>query len=234
VKDIPGVGTARGIFEIFVPGAFLLLNIIFVMYIWPTTGIQVKQFITTVASNSVLGIAVLVCFGYLLGVILRLLKTRAPDRWSGYFGWLISMLKRKNGNYFLEEFPYFTHIEKVAGSRLPEDAEKFYRDFWGLRATGGNREFFNYCKTMINAIDERSASEVFAAEALTRYIASMFYALLASLSLIGAAWIATSSRELLVLVCIYVLAIIIILWHLRFFYESKKLKQSSLLRYGIT
>jgi hypothetical protein len=216
MNEVPSVGGTRGIFEIFVPGAFLLLNITWVAYVWPTTAGDIRQFITTIASQAVPGLAVLVCFGYLLGIVLRLLKTRVPDRWSGYFGWLLTEIMGQNGKPYLEEFPYFTHIEKVAKHKLPEDAHHFYCQFWGKRAAGDNREFFNYCKTIINAVDQRSAAEVYVAEALTRYVASMFYALLASFILALAAAAATSSRAWLVLACAYFVAIIVILRHLRF------------------
>ncbi len=216
MTEVPSVGGTRGIFDIFVPGAFLFLNITGIVYLWPTTGGDTKQLITAVASQAIPGLAVLVCFGYLLGILLRLLKTRAPDRWSGYFGWLISKIKFKDGRAYLEEFPYFEHIKEVATNKLPGDAKEFYCEFWGKREAAGNREFFNYCKTIINAVDKRSALEVYAAEALTRYVASMFYALLISLILVLTAALVIPARELFVLASAYLLAIVIILRHLRF------------------
>lgn len=216
MNGVPSVGGTRGIFEIFIPGAFLLLNITCVVYVWSGSGSDIRQFITTVSSQSVVGLAVLVSFGYLLGVVLRLLKTSAPDRWSGYFGWLICKIKGKSGEAFLEQFPYSKHIEKVARKKLPEDVQKFYIEFWGKSSADGNREFFNYCKTIINALDDKSASEIYAAEALTRYVASMFYALLTSFVLVIAAAVANSSPGLIVFVCTYFTAIIVILRHLRF------------------
>lgn len=40
MKEVPSVGGARGIFEMFVPGVFLLINIAIVVYVGPfsTTG----------------------------------------------------------------------------------------------------------------------------------------------------------------------------------------------------
>lgn len=216
MNQVPSAGGTRGVFEIFVPGAFLFLNIVGAAYVWPTEGDEIQQIILTVTSQAVPSLAVLICFGYLLGVLLRLLKTTAPDRWSGYFGWLMNRLRRKDGRPFLEEFPYFKHIEKLTRHRLPDDAQRFYLEFWGKTSIGGNREFFNYCKTIINAIDARSATEIYAAEALTRYVASMFYALLASFILTVSASVAASSGVYLVLACAYLLAMAIILRHLRF------------------
>jgi hypothetical protein len=216
MNEVPSIGGARGIFEIFVPGAFLFLNIAGVVYLWPVTGAETRLAMVAIASEAVPSLAILVCFGYLIGVLLRLLKTRAPDRWSGYLGWVITKLKRKDGRAFLEEFPYFRHIEKVATNRLPDEAREFYRQFWGKRAEGGNREFFNYCKTIINAIDERSAAEAYAAEALTRYVASMFYALLISVVLVAALVAKVSEPRLITVAAGYFIALFVILRHLRF------------------
>ena len=35
MERIPAVGGARGIFDIFVPGAFLLFNLSMALYLWP-------------------------------------------------------------------------------------------------------------------------------------------------------------------------------------------------------
>jgi len=217
MDGVPPIGSTRGIFEIFVPGAFLLLNIAGAAYILPSSGNGAKLFISALASQPVPALAVLVCFGYLLGVVLRLLKTRAPDRWSGHFGCLLWKLKgqREKAEACLAEFPYFTYFEKVVTPRLPDAAGKFYREFWGKGAIPGNKEFFNYCKIIVNAMDERSGAEFYAAEALTRYVASMFYALLASFILVAVVELLIRSAGLLGLLGVYFVAIIVILRHLR-------------------
>jgi len=217
MNEVPSIGGARGIFEIFVPGAFLFLNIVLVVYAWPINGVEaIRQFIFKFASQPVLSLATLICFGYLLGVLLRLLKCKTPDKLSGYFGWLMSKLKGKNGVVYLEEFPYFSHIEKVANNCLPENAKLFYQEFWGKKIVSGNREFFNYCKTIINSVDDKSATEIYAAEALTRYVAGMFYALLTSFILVTTLAIVCSSSGFWVLASSYLLAIVVILRNLRF------------------
>jgi len=209
------------------------------------------------ATQPLFALTILVCFGYLLGIVLRLLKTRAPDRWSGYYRWVrfqvrrfvlgylpamatrplyiflpgqwvgyldsrFQEIKNENGSGNLEQFPYHTYVGKVAMRRLPADAHVFYQQFWGLCATPGFNAFFNYCKTMINSLDPRSASEIYAAEALTRYLASMFYALTFSSCLLSLALVATSKPSLWafhptlwVFLCIYLVAIAVILGNLR-------------------
>jgi hypothetical protein len=227
MNGVPGVGGTRGIFEIFVPGAFLFLNMIGVGYVWmKVQKIPFDESVGKVATQPVLVLTVLVCFGYLLGIVLRLLKTRWPDKLSGYFLWLFchlpcSNIRKERAKDFLEEFPYFAYIESVATGKLGEDAKKFYQHFWKPRSTDENnspyfdRQFFNYCKTFINALDPGSASEIYAAEALSRYVASMFYALVISSCLVLIAALATPWRELLIFPCTYFMAIIVILRNLR-------------------
>jgi len=62
---------------------------------------------------------------------------------------------------------------------LPEEVGAFYDKTWVKRKIAGrtNKQFFNYCKTLINSIDEKSAGKMDAAEAIILYLAGMFYAL---------------------------------------------------------
>ena len=62
---------------------------------------------------------------------------------------------------------------------MPEEVGAFYDKTWVKRKIAGrtNKQFFNYCKTLINSIDEKSAGKMDAAEAIILYLAGMFYAL---------------------------------------------------------
>ena len=180
--NIPTIGGARGIFEFFVPGIFLLLNFSAVAYLFPFTDSDTKRIIAAGASNPALALVVAISFGYLIGVVLRLFQTDLPDRLSA--AWLRRFIRhaRQQKNSFklwaTEEFPYLGWIEQVCRLYLPPEALIFYNKTWGRRKPGEqNKQFFTFVKVMVSSNDERSAGEMYAAEALSRYIAGMFYAL---------------------------------------------------------
>lgn len=50
--NIPAIGVVRGLFDVFVPGTFLLLNLILVVYLLPFDDQDTKRFIETIASDS--------------------------------------------------------------------------------------------------------------------------------------------------------------------------------------
>ncbi|GAI26286.1 unnamed protein product, partial [marine sediment metagenome] len=52
--NIPTIGGARGIFEIFVPGVFLLLNLAVAVFLLPFIDEDTKNFFLDYASNPVL------------------------------------------------------------------------------------------------------------------------------------------------------------------------------------
>ena len=194
--NIPTIGGTRGIFEIFVPGMFLLLNIGITVYSFPFLDDHTRNLMASLAMNSILDLVVAVCFGYLIGVLLRLIKTDSLDKFSAW--WLRvfdTKVKDKivNGKqtYRLnatESFPYIGWIGQVAKGYLPPEALHFYDKIWvqRQRPSNQNKQFFNFCKLVVSCDDEKAANEIYAAEALTRYIASMYYALLmASVLIIG-------------------------------------------------
>jgi len=199
----------------------------------------------------------LVCFGYLLGIVLRLLKTERADTLSGFYRYLqfqvkrilfgqlaglflrplgillpkglnnhlhsiVSKIKGRSGIANLEPFPYFAYLDKVVVRTLPISVQKFYDEFWGSCSTAGNKAFFNYCKNTINSLDSKGAADIYASEALVRYVASMFYALAFSSCLVVAALIATARPEfssfrpaLWTFLCVYLVALEVILSNLR-------------------
>ena len=65
-----------------------------------------------------------------------------------------------------------------------KNSEEFYEKTWKPRTKKkSNKQFFNFCKTMIISEDERSANEIYAAESLNRYVVGMFYGLAISIVL---------------------------------------------------
>jgi hypothetical protein len=188
--NIPTIGGARGIFEFFVPGVFLLLNLGFATYVFPYTDAETKNGIAAAASSPALALVIGISFGYLIGVVLRLFQTDLPDRlsaaWLRRFDHKAREQDRKFKLWATEQFPYFGWIEQTCGLFLPGEALDFYQNTWGRRKKGEqNKQFFTFIKTMINSDDARAAEEMYAAESLCRYIAGMFYALcFASFSLL--------------------------------------------------
>jgi len=195
--NIPTIGGTRGIFEILVPGVFLLLNIGAFIFSLPFLDDHTKEMIASLASNTILDLVVSICFGYLTGILLRLLKTDVLDKLSAW--WLRTFdknarektSKSRKPVYRLsatEGFPYIGWIGQVASGYLPPEALHFYEKVWARRKreSNQNKQFFNFCKIVVSSNDENAANEIYAAEALTRYIAGMFYALLfASILIVG-------------------------------------------------
>jgi hypothetical protein len=229
--NIPTIGVVRGLFDVFVPGTFLLLNLILVVCLLPYADTDTSDYIKQLASDSGMILLVALCFGYLLGILLRMLHTELPDKWSAAWNRRFNPRARnESGDYLLwatEEFPYIGWIGRVCKRYLPPEMLEFYSKTWAPRNRVGhtekqNRQFFNYCKTMVNSVDERSATEFNAAEALSRYIAAMFFALLVSSILIVATTVlyVVDTHTVLVgpiaLLIVYAIAMWVILNHLRF------------------
>jgi ABC-type multidrug transport system fused ATPase/permease subunit len=226
-KDIPTIGGARGIFEIFVPGVFLLLNLTGIVYLLPFTDTNTKNLILVCFSNPILSLIIIICFGYLIGVILRLFRTEKADRlsakWNQKFN---SYARQEDGTLKLwayEEFPYIGWIGEVCKLYLPPNALDFYNKTWTCRRLEGqNRQFFNFCKTMINSVDERATNEIYSAEALSRYISGIFYSLVISSALLFLTTILhfiISGKIMILLLLIlfaYFLAIVVLLRYFRF------------------
>jgi hypothetical protein len=234
VANIPPIVT--GLFDIFVPGTFLLANLVLVLYLVPGLDKQTEDFIKAISGTPALVVICAILFGYLTGVLLRMLRTEHADRWSA--AWLRAFhphavhsgSKRWGKNaklaLFLEEFPYIAWIGRLCKRYLPDNAKAFYASKWAPMTDPDrprqNRQFLNYCKVLIISEDERLAKEMNASEALSRYIAAMCYALLISIVLIIGVGIANyvSGQGLIiglvVLLVLYLTAIVVILANFRF------------------
>ena len=190
---VPAIGGARGVFEIFVPGLFLLLNFWAALYLLPATDEATRSYLRALVLRPALGAAIALPFGYLGGVILRLLRTEVPDRHSALFQRLFRAPgpKTERTLWAYEPFPYTRWLEYLVQHRLPRDAREFFSQFWS--ASGDNpevadprrrRQFVNFCKVVVSSADAGAAGEIYAAESLSRYISGMYYALCLGLFLL--------------------------------------------------
>jgi hypothetical protein len=225
MNTIPTIGGARGIFEIFVPGTFLLLNLGFVLYIFPFTDSEVKRLIAAGASSPAMALIMAVSFGYLIGILLRLFQTELPDKLSARFLRKFGRLEdpRETRLWATEAFPYISWIGETCSLYLSDEAKSFYDNTWGLRkVTGQNRQFFNFVKIIISSNDVQAAGEIYAAEALSRYISGMFFALSYAFLLILGTLITTYIVSgqlmggLILIAAAYLFAIWVILSRFRF------------------
>ena len=222
--NIPTIGGARGIFEILVPGVFLLVNLGIVVHLLPFVDDETRELIATCVSNPMVGIVIGVAFGYLLGVILRLFRPSVPDRLSA--AWLRRFDRRAqkgDGRVALwasEDFPYLGLMERVQGRFLQAETLDFYNKTWARTEHGG--EFFNFCKTLISCEDKKAGSEIYAAEALVRYLSGMFYALSLAFLLILATIVlryvifGQAIVGLIIVLCVYLSAIGAVMARFRF------------------
>jgi Flp pilus assembly protein TadB len=220
---VPEVGGARGIFEIFVPGAFLLLNLATAAYLWPFTSDPVRDQLASFYSNASVSLLASITLGYLLGVVLRLLRSEMPDRLSARF---LRLTDRRTyggetdkNRYAYERFPFTLCMRTVCEDLMPPRVRQFYETVWAPR---DSKHFFNLCKLIVASEDPKAAQEIYSSEALCRHISGMFYALAASLAAmlsVGIAiWVHRGSPSFLLVfvVLVYLVAIVVILSNFRF------------------
>ena len=183
---IPEIRRSGGIFEIFIPGMFVFLHgsvaafIIFYdeikfLLVQPEGGWQLPLVIT---------IAAIAGFGFLIGFILRLLKTRFPDSVSSKYLKLKYRILGKKGKVraLNSKYPYIKALGKYIESRINDkEFQAFYREVWLPNyLEDGNRRFLNHCKNMLNRKDATIMDEVRTLETMIRYTSGMFYSLLIS------------------------------------------------------
>ena len=221
---IPTIGGARGIFEILVPGVFLLVNLGMVVHLLPFVDDETTGLIAACVSDPVGAVVIGVVFGYLLGVILRLFRPFVPDRLSA--AWLRRFhrqARKRDGKVALwasEDFPYLGLMGTVHGRFLPPETLDFYEKTWARKKH--EEQFLNFCKIMVSCEDGRAGSEIYAAEALVRYLAGMFYALILAFLLILVTVVLRyiAFRQvmvgLIIMLCAYLFAIGAIISRFRF------------------
>ena len=189
MTPIPAIGAARGLFEIFVPGVFFVINAGLALYLFPLADADTKRLLLAAASSPAIAAVVALCFGYLVGVLLRLYRCEWADACSGW--WirrfnLHAQLDHGLGYklFATEEFPYLRWMREVCQTSLPPSAVVFFEATWADRiGKPRNRQYFNFCKAIVAGHDVQAGSELYAAESLSRYISGMLYALVAACAL---------------------------------------------------
>lgn len=229
--NVPAIGGAKGIFEILVPGVFVLVNIVTAVYVFPWGGREARAAIQAVGANSMLSFVVLICLGYLLGVLLRLTRADRADEWSA--AWIRRFrrtAKNVEGRYrafAIEPFPYISWLREMAEEYMPPSVVRYYESEWAhQKRRGPNKQFFNLCKIAVISSAEPASSaltaEILAAEALTRYGACMIYALALALGIAIASAVAClmalqwAAVGWLLLGGAYALALVLLLKNFRF------------------
>ncbi len=202
---VPAVGGAKGIFELFVPGLFLLFNIVGIAYFFPPLRGPVAQLFQSGQNESppVTAVAVaaaIIAFGYLLGVVLRSVQVELADLASAW--WLRTFHCEAKGDkqeyrlWATDRFPYISYLTLVYRSkefspptspaaRLPRRALEFFDLTWARRRRERhtNNEFVHLCWMLVKSANPALAAELYANESLCRYVAGMFYALVVSATL---------------------------------------------------
>ena len=186
--EIPKIANTKGIFEIFIPGTFLIVNMmgVFILFFhsYIDTNLNDQSFLVKFLMNPVFCTIILICFGYLAGIVLRLLRPEMPERWSKFYH------NKKYANnditFFDSEFPYLEWFDYLfKNSNYPEEYKSTFERIWcsGI-GISHKKHFFNFYKLLVCFHDKDVAEEIFSAEAVSRYNVGMFYALLISIVLL--------------------------------------------------
>lgn len=181
--NIPALKGTRGVFDIFVPGLFLQLNILIFIAFLPVMRTHIQGALVMMKDNQWILLATMSVLSYLLGVILRMFRAETADRLSAWYIQKTDKPAKKFTNtnydetvaYAFENFPYLRWLEYVYTNRFTKDPKSFFEKIWKGRI---KKNFFNFAKTVISIHDERAAIEMIAAEELSRYTASMLYSLM--------------------------------------------------------
>lgn len=183
----------HGLFEILLPGSFLLVNIIVFLSIAAGVSVPAQMLPSAERWGFVEAVPVLGA-AYILGMVLRMCRTEIPDRFSA---WFIARIWPRIGpdDVFVKDvFFYGNWMKERYLPRLPETAGTFFKEFWeprykapALGHSNMNSQFFNFVKTMIQKLDAAMAEQLRNAEAVNRFIGGSFWALAASAVLMAAA-----------------------------------------------
>jgi hypothetical protein len=193
--EVPTIGARKGIFEIFMPGVFLFVNVaaniyLFVKIVSPQRlekiydifRLYFKDGFGPAIIGSTILLVVIIVYAYLCGILLRLFPIRHVDKLSRW--WLLLWESNENKWGPIGIFPYKDTLEKVTSEKLITGLFDFFNKSWKYSVNG--LEYFNYCK---NAVimnlknNNETAIEIYALEAMTRYMADMLYALFISMTL---------------------------------------------------
>ena len=195
MKSFPIIGDIAHVFEILVPGMFLLLNFIGAIYFFPlnVTTSQRDELLKLFTTDPVVSLLLVISFGYLLGILLRLMRCTISDKFSGMFLHFTERRKHQKGVSLKNQlsgdsittslpllseckFPYTEYLGLICKTHYTPDALYFYKRVWSLK-NRNDSHFFNFCKTLVTLEDVKAGLEIQYAESLSRYISSMFYAI---------------------------------------------------------
>jgi hypothetical protein len=164
--------------------------------------------------------------------------TDLPDQLSAWYHRFFNRKKstKKDGSYkswSIEKFPYIEHIGDLILRDLGGDSSsiyEFYQKEWKpKKQAGGNKRFFNYCKTMLlREGNEMTVAELNTAESINRYISGMFYSLLLSSLLILLSLPFQAKSELIISVII-LLSYLIGLWNIVSRFRFIRIKEAQTL-----
>lgn len=157
---------------------------------------------------------------YLLGNVFKLFRIGIVDELSGK----VSNIKKKyNPRIALEEavnskFPYIDWLEEFSLS-LPVKSQEHFTKTWKKYIK--NTSQYTYYKHLLCSISSQISNEVYAQEALTRYLSMMFYSLSISsitiiVSILTKIYFYENITILCLLLIVYVFIIITILFRLRY------------------
>lgn len=188
--QVPSIRKSEGIFEIFVPGIFLSIHLLAgLIIVFRENFKAIFAALKTLEITTIFFITFLICFGYLVGMILRLLKASTTDNYARLYYKLLFWKKKQL--WMTDRFPYFQVVRNRVAVDLPANALTFFDQVWRRRADDvdlTHREstrFFNYCKNTLNKKDITLLEDIFAIEVTVRYLSGMFFSLcFASLSLL--------------------------------------------------
>jgi len=212
MRAVPAVGAGRGVFELFVPGLFLLLNLVGIAYYTPPLKEHWQSAVAFAGGSPVaaaaIATAIAICFGYLLGVLLRLPQVEPVDQVSA--AWLRSLhaeaktkvedsegkTREEVAPWAEDHFPYIRWLKKAYGTestspsgatygpRLSPEAVRFFDLTWApRRQETHNKQFSNLCRILVTSKNPALAAELYANESLCRYVSGTFYALLVATGL---------------------------------------------------
>jgi hypothetical protein len=219
----------QGLFEILLPGSFLFVNLI--VFVCVTGGAGSLDQLRGVAEKWGLVEAIpILGVSYILGMILRMFRTEIPDLVSA---WCLGHIppRLKEPNYLKDRFFYKEWMTEryMPSLKLPA-ATKFFKEEWayryqdpGLGLRNPNTQFINFMKTMLLTIDKDISAQLSATEAVSRFVASSFWALLICAGLLTidsclllAQGRGDEARVSLVLLLVYVAVLYGVVRHFRY------------------
>ena len=169
-------------FGIIIPGAFLLLNLIFIFPVEKSIpGLNIK-----VPDAIIYSLVVIIC--YILGDVLRLINPSFVDYISGninnFFRFIFKMTNKKMiAHFYHDKYPYIPWFCDHYLKKLPQSSQIFWNDFLKVEYSSdreklNGKNFINYCKSYIASESKELTNEILFCEGLVRFLSGMVIALI--------------------------------------------------------